>query len=222
MPSSSQVTLYEAALNGDEACVQALLDNNADPSIPNEYQLLPLHYALLYPMNHNGVEEDNEDLINNKIRIAQMLIKKTPQTLAFTDEAGDTPVHLMAARGFSTLLSMALPFNSALAFTPNHAGACPIHAAIANHQYGASQVLLAIPVMSELVDFNDKSLVHHAAAMNNLPVLEQLLNVHHHTLPHIHDLDVDGETALEIAKINGFTKISEFLEEHGRRGPACC
>lgn len=214
MPNSPQ-TLFHAAMIGDVVSTITLLGKKSDPLKTDGNGRIPLHFALMLPMIYA------EELRNNKIKVAEELIKQIPQSVSCKDNSGDTPFHDMASGGFDTLLASALRSDPKVALLKNKVGVYPIHNAIAAQQYRTSALLLAIPGMSDLLDYRGRSLIHHAAMMNNLPVLKQLLDVHHHALPHAHNLDADNQTALDIAMDKGFEQIVDFLECHADSRPMC-
>lgn len=209
MFNAPKESLFDAAITGDVACAKMLLEKNTNPLIADSNGRIPLHFALLLPMIYEP------ELRNNKMQVAEELIKTIPASISCKDDSGDTPVHCMASGDFDTLLASALDFDPTMALLQNNEGAYPIHHAIATHQHRTFALLLTVPGMSELLDYRGRSLVHHAAMMNNLPVLEQLFEAHHHTLPHLHFRDDNDETALDIAIHNGFEQIANFLEHHG-------
>ena len=172
---------------------------------PDEADRTALHHSLILP----ALYKTNPQLKINKTNIAALLISAEPRALSVQDNAGETPIYLMATYDFAQLITVAIRHLTPDSFfIPNNYDLLPIHAAISNHHQDALVALLAVPNMITVTDINQQTLIHHAVHANNLNALQYLLENHEFDLSTI---DGQGKTPLDIAKSYHYHQIIDFL-----------
>ncbi len=203
-------TLHQAAGSGNIKVIQAIIDEDSVDLLEEDSRnKVALHYALMF-----SVQEDPNRKAA-KLSIADLLIKNAPDALSHGDDAGNTPVYLMALANLDGLLGEAINRNPSLAWQANNNGTYPIHTAIANHCDQAVDRLLTVDKMADLIDSDECSLIHHGAAANNTHVLHYLFKNFKDCVHEINLLDQDGDTALDIAISRGYQDVCKLLKEHG-------
>lgn len=209
MTYTTDASIYMAASEGNVERVRELLGRGYNHLEADSLGRLALHYALRLPVMYD------EDYKLNKITIAEMLIERSPETQAYPDVAGETPVHLMAeADEFNDLLVHAINLAPSLLMKANNFGEYPIHVAIANRQMATSKTLLGVMHDAKLTDAHGNTLLHHAVMANNEAILHELIDKYHLD---VNALNGDLQTALDIANSYHFNAIIEYLKIHGGR-----
>lgn len=209
MVNSLDASIIKAAVEGDISCFKVLLQHQTDFKRRDPSQRIALHYVLMLPISFD------ESLKTNKEHIAELLIQQTPETLRCQDNAGDTPLHLMASQGFDSLLTKMLQQDPKAALIANNAGEYPIHSAILNQKINAIRSLLATNDMTTLIDFHENNLFHYAALSNNSEVLNLLFAEYSKQLPDLNGVNDNFQTPLDIAYKQGYQQIIDILQQHG-------
>ena len=208
MGSTQESSIFKAADEGDIERIKKLMGQRIDLCQGDNQHRTALHYALMLPLRCDPLLEAR------KQQVAELLIHSSPQTLTEQDDAGNTPVHLLALSGFDTLLAKAIRLNQRAAFIINNAGAYPIHLAIANQQRKTAEVLLTIPEMAHVVDRHSKNLMHHAARFNNVEVLNLLPLTGSYLYEAMDAHDDSFKRPLDIAHDFDFTEVIDWLNSH--------
>lgn len=206
--------LMQAASDGNLPEAQRLLSGAMDITQADDSQKrTALHYALMLPIRLDP------SMRAGKLAIAQLLIGQAPEMLASQDVAGDTAMHLMAVHGWDDLLEVILKDNPDYAihlFLANNQGELPIHTAIANQREAVVEQLLEYDPMDSIVDGNDNTLLHHAAMANNSDAIKCIMK---RDAVDVHATNSDGQTALDIAKMNHYVELFPLLDGHQSPSP---
>lgn len=208
MGHERESSIFKAADEGDVERVKILIEQKIDLSRGDEQQRTALHYATMRPLLCSPL------LKEQKNHIAELLIQTASQSLMQQDEAGNTPIHLMALSGLDSLLAEAISLNKKSALVENKAGAYPIHLAIANQEIAVVKLLLTIPEMPLLVDRHEQNLMHHAAKFNNTVVLNHLENTTMDITEAMNARDEDFQTPEDIARHFDFQEVIEWFNAH--------
>lgn len=197
--------LHKAAIQGHVHTVKALLAKGANPHSLNEQKQLAIQSALFVPMLHD------EQLMQNKEKIAGELLPLTPEILKLQDADGNTILHLLATNRFNTVLAQIVKSNPELAFIKNSAFVYPVQTAILNHQSDAVKSLLSIKGVVELADGHSCLPLHYAARYGTAEMVELCCAV----TPDINCRDSEGRTPLLWAAYAGNQAALDVLIQLG-------
>ena len=194
--------LHIAASLGHEHTVHALLTHGASPLARNAQEELPIHRALLTP-----IDSDAEQ-IKKRTRIFHALLEKAPDVLESTNNSGDTVFHLMASQGFSNLLQAVVPDT----YHHNHQLHYPIHIAILNNQINAAKTLLSQEKVKSELGPHDQNALHYATRYGIKTMVEACIKA----MPDALDAkDQSGKTPLILAAEAENHDAIECLLTHG-------
>ena len=209
MTYTSDASIFVAAAEGNVSRVKELLEQKIDLSAPDFQGRLALHYAFSLPMLCEPV------LIKNKLTIANDLIAHAALMLRHRDNAGDTPLHLMASDDrFHDLLKWIVDTKPELGLITNNFGEYPIHVAIMNKQKHSQETLLAyFAKKADMIKYGGP-LLHHAVKANNIAMLRELISTYKIDINVLND---DLQTPLDSALAFHFTDMVDYLKEHGAR-----
>jgi len=183
--------LHIAAAKGYRHTLEALLAKGADVRRTNTQKQYPLFCALFVPLIHE------HKLVANKEAIFKTLLSKAPELIDKQDEAGNTVLHAMVARGFNELITPILREHSSMAFIKNNVCHYPIHTAILNHNLQAVTELLAINGVALLADAEERGPLHYAARYGNAEMVALCCAA----TDDLNAGDADGRTPLMLAEI---------------------
>ena len=202
-------SLHLAALQGDSAMVEQLLDAGSDPNQLNKVGVPPL-FSVLKP----SMSSTPQQMVERE-RIFMLLWDKTaPDIRLGQDESGATVLHLMAVHGFDRLAHLILekePQLSSIAKRFQNQD-YPIHTAILNGQYEVAKSLFDLDVQTSFyVNALEQSPLHIAAQCGSKAMwklcCERFIA---HDIEHV---DRNGHTALALLR-GRFALTEEELTEY--------
>ena len=130
-------------------------------------------------------------------------MKKCPYTIKQEDVSGWTPLHMAAHMGNKAFVKLLLENDNSCAYLKNKAGLSALHIAAKKGNVNVMKELTTVcPDIYELLNKRDQSALHVAAESGERLAVEFFLK-----RPEfnglINDQDVDGNTPMHLAAING-------------------
>jgi ankyrin repeat protein len=187
--------LYYAAVSGMAEMVTLLLSRGASPLRAEAGRMTPLHLAAA----------------RNDVPTTKVLLR--PETLAFVNSHGRTPVHSAARTGAAETLALMLKHPGANLIALNDEGQTPLHLA-AFFGHARSAKLLLDRLSDEHVDLRDKAdrtPLWSAVAGGSSEVARMLLE----RGADPNTIGFGGQPALHRALMIGRTDLADLLLSHG-------
>ena len=192
--------LYRAGLTGNISAFELLLEHGADVNIRNNDN----HWTILICA-----------VAENRIAIAERLLRRRELEINAADEIQNTALHIAAERGHTRMVELLLQHPGVQINLKNHLGWTPLSKAAFAGCIDVVRLLLGRPELEvNFVDQDRQTPLFHAVSVGNLEVVRLLLadprtNAAISSRPGHHP-------ASDMAVTRGFRPIADLLGQHGR------
>jgi len=143
---------------------------------------------------------------NGDVAKVQALLKDHPDWVFSKDSAGETPLHLAAAKGFEDVARLLL-VHKAKVNAQDSDGRTPLHLAAQGGHKGVLELLLASNAEVNAKDNKGWTPLHFAASLGRKDVAEMLLA----DRAEVNAADASGDTPLHLAAFEGHADVAEVL-----------
>ncbi|CAC5354915.1 unnamed protein product [Mytilus coruscus] len=181
--------LYKASERGHSAVAKFLLENNADISLCNKYEMSPLYVAC-----KEGHKDTVELLLQNNADVNQC------------DDDGISPLYAVCKRGHKDIVEVLLENNAHVNQCDNH-GKSPLHVACNGGHKDIVEVLLANNVYVHQCDEDSEFPLYVACEGGHKDIAEVLLQ----NKADLSQCGENGMSPLHVACVEGHKKTVELL-----------
>ncbi|EPS26286.1 hypothetical protein PDE_01222 [Penicillium oxalicum 114-2] len=153
--SRGHTALHRAALHGHGQVLTVLLRAGADPTIPDNTGLTPLHFAAQ----------------NGHTSLVQQLLASTPPNRDLVRQAtrmGETALHLAVQARQTTMVQVLLDHAPHVVNDQDLQGRTALHLACESNQQGLVDILVHAGAQLDIRDFTGQTLLHSACMGANL------------------------------------------------------
>ena len=148
---------------GNPEDIEALLSQGFKPTDLNDEQYDLFYNACLLPLSHSPQQKAS---IENKLKL---VFQYNPSVLHRSDKYGLSLAHSLARLGYDNVLQELIQKGSGneLMIPDKKYGYLPIHTAIINAKTATVALLLTLPGISVVKDFENRNIIHYAARHGN-------------------------------------------------------
>ncbi|XP_050718071.1 transient receptor potential cation channel subfamily A member 1-like isoform X2 [Eriocheir sinensis] len=229
---TQRTPLHYAAEEGQAKIVELLLSAGADAKLQDKSGLLPVHYAakqgykeccslLASSYSHPGPSNVPPPLAltlhKGHYRCCKEL-KPDEASLRYRDNAGNTPLHVVAKRGYNVFVEVLLDMKAPVD-ERNESGNTPLMEAVRHNKLPCVKLLVEGGASLAEINRENSTVLHLAAVGKAHKCLEYLLGCRN-IEDQLNKKDARGHTALSIATEKQDEKSFNLLIEAGA-SPTC-
>ena len=220
-PYPDSTALMTACSNGDTQLVKLLLDNKADPNIPNKLQFTASMYAVMnskvvslllaHNADVNALTICGESALYwacrfGNIKVIKMLLKVGVNLINQKDENGRTPLYIACHMGHMQAVEQLIQAKADLSM-PNNDGDTPLHEACLQGHLQIVEKLLQSEIDPNVQNNLQMTPLYVASHINHLQVVKRLLEAN--ADPNIQTST--GTTPLFLASAEGNIQLMDLL-----------